>query len=153
MLKKLIVITLLISIFSCNLFAQDTRIDTTQKEKSLLLGIFLGALGFTGVLVPGTYGWGNFYAGDKNGFMILNIGGSAFTLLEYYAVSVNPHTEDPPPLFTVGLIGSLCFAVASVTWGALSVTSYNYRNIDRKQLSYHLTPNVDGLIIEIDYCY
>ena len=65
MMKKIIITVFLILFLFSNLFAQESEIGAPQREKSIFLGILLGSVGFAGILVPGTYGWGNFYAEDR----------------------------------------------------------------------------------------
>ena len=155
MKKKVIIMLLLISLHR-NLLAEEPELNTIPK-KSVIAGILLGALGFTGV--PGTYGWGNFYAKDNIGFWVLNIGGSACTVLKYASAFTlftgsGPYSEEWELLFYAGLIGSYGFALASTIWGALSVISYNGRVVtENNRLGYQLASGAKGLSMEITYRY
>ena len=72
---KITTISLLLAVLiASNLFGEDNR--AKNNEKSILGGVLLGSIGLFLGPIPGSYGWGNFYAKDYTGFAILNIGGS-----------------------------------------------------------------------------
>ncbi|MBA7596099.1 hypothetical protein ES703_03068 [subsurface metagenome] len=159
MSKYLLIVLLVLCLLSTNVYAQTSEVKKT-KEKSAIAGTVLGAAGFLGIFVPGTYGWGNFYAGDYTGWLILEIGGSACTICTWAEAIRLGNTKDPgeeivaedlSALAYIGVLGSFGFAVASTVWGGLSVANYNQRLQSKKSsVGFYIAPQKDG--VKFQFC-
>lgn len=115
-IRKIIPIFLISIVF---VFGEENELQNSS-EKNAGKGIGLGLISVTGILIPGTYGWGNYYAKDYRRFAVLQVTGSAFTLctwigtmkylndvkenLVYYGYEKkNPEV---PPILYIGIFGS-----------------------------------------------
>lgn len=156
---------LLVLVSNANLIAEQSDMST-MAPKSIAAGVVLGALGLSSV--PGSYGWGNFYAGDYRGFAILNLGGSICASVGYlsaFFLVMNAFTGDYEEggalelLAIAGIGGAYGFGLASAIWGGLAVAAYNeggaldHRVAERGQLVCRALPSRHRLALEIGYLY
>ena len=140
---------IMISILLCgNIDAEEVQTEKPPESKSVAAGIILGSFGFFGLFVPGACGWGHLYAGDTRGFWILNIGGSAFTLLLYYGARWAPDGYDYGCV-AGGFLGITAFALASVIGGARAVSEYNRHLRSSGLLRLRFYPSARGMVLAV----
>lgn len=150
MTRYFLIMFLILSIISVNTLS-------SEPMKKGFAGCCLGTIGCIGIVLPGAYGWGNFYAEDYIGWLILNIGGSAFTVSSWIGIfsgigDSNTESGGSPTLFIVGISGSIVFMVASVIWGTIATDRYNKRVWDANhRFTYDFTPKKDRVEIGINY--
>jgi hypothetical protein len=156
-MKRVLLVLILIACCSSVALSQTNESLNSAQEKNVICGVLFGGIGIAGIYIPGTFGWGNFYAEDYTGFWILNIGGSICTLCTWVeairlvnTIGVNFKPEDMSALAYVGVLGSIGFAVASIVMGGTSVDKYNYLLKDQK-VSYLFIPKTDGLELGLTY--
>jgi hypothetical protein len=159
MSRSLLVAFVLLAVLVSGARSQQS-IPNVSDERSPAAGTILGAAGFLGIFVPGTYGWGNFYAKDYVGWGILEVGGSTCTILTWMeAMRLNREkepgeelkSEDLSAMAYIGVLGSLGFATASTIWGGLSCSSYNWKlRGKQKDMGIYLVPRKNG--ISLTFC-
>lgn len=164
--KIVVVLLVLVCVSSRHLMAAET--DTgARAPKSVAAGLILGAIGLS--TVPGLFGLGNAYAGDLRGFLILNIGGSACSLIGYGCAlflvldlwgGFLEYPEALEVLAIAGIGGAYGFGIASAIWGAIAVAARNERmastgsaTAKEHRVGLRLLPASGGLALEIAYRY
>ena len=165
-MKKSLLIVLLFLLIQNKLYSQSVENEQHEKEKSVSVGRRLGAIGLCGVFIPGTYGWGSFYAENYIGFSILNGGGSTFTILAwYYYLNSKFNTTlsfeeglEYTILYIICWEGTVIFAIASIIGGGRSVKRYNEKIKkkndflqENKRFNYRILPLEKGISINFTY--
>jgi len=157
-MRKVFVIAVVVLSLGDFLICETNQI--ANKDKSVGVGILLGSIGIAGLLVPGTMGWGNFYAQDYVGFAVLNIGGSILDIITIGAaisqvIQYGGGGSSKTPQYIVGTIsgiGSWIFVFASIISGGASVGSYNLKNKGNK-LGISFVPKIDGFEMELNHSF
>lgn len=121
-------------------WAGENAAPAPFKEKSVLLGVLLGAGGLISPFVPLAAGAGNFYAEDPiPGAFLAAVGtgcsvifwSGVWTVLPGFAMLIPmPFTAIPTILIggaiaSIGFIGGAVIGVISAIWGGISTALYN----------------------------
>jgi hypothetical protein len=156
---RITVAALVLVLVSCWALCEQQTGSGEPARKNVAVGVLLGAFG--GTLLPGSYGWGNLYAGDLVGFLILNLGGSACSLLGSGFVLLYVLTGESlhAGIGGVGGAGAIVFAVASAIWGGIATDRYNKRTSEgrasarKPQVGVCLLPAEGGVDLELTCRY
>ena len=156
-MKMLFILTILTVLIKPS-FSESNQFNF--NEKSTVGGVLLGSIGVLGIFIPGTMGWGNFYAKDYVGFVILNGGGSLLNIVTWgmaisLVIQYGSSYSVKSPQYVIGSIsgfGSIVFAIASIISGGSSVDRYNLINRKNK-VGLVVVPKLDGFGIEVKYSF
>ncbi len=152
MKRSIVILTVLV--FYSSLVFCGTNDQAPVRQKSVIEGVVLGYVSTLGILIPGTFGWGNIYAEDYAGFWILNTGGSICTVCTWIEIIRDLSSTSPDPKISpfgyIGVFGSLGFSIASMIWGGAAVLEYN-NNQKKQNMRLFLIPQKDGLEFHLAY--